>query len=451
VSKLKTVLSIGCGGCVLLAALGGGWLGYRSSHTNAELDERVVRIQQRVQAIETAGAAPRPVLLGKPQPGNAVDAYRALGWAWGAEGEPDSDLDPSVLRERAEFAGRLPDEVLDELRVHLEGGVAPSEATLARVRKRLPLLHYLRTGLRRERCEWEQEFALGALAPFPRVLVLRQACEVQAYDASITTDPDRALRRGMELIAFAQDADRHPSLIMGMLAGRFEELGLRVLERALNRFELSDDQLARVAQFLAKLPEPTLDLHRETEFIQLEVSTLGLAGRYLDPELTAEDLEIPAEYSGALGQLFVARELRGVDHFAKRAEEVCALDYPQRVEFEKELVDEVSSSTYILGRIASPNFTAAMEHLDERCALRRCVAGLIAAHRARLEQGQFPAQLSGLAPDPFRPSSPLGYVVAGDTVRVYSVGLDQVDDGGERDGPTLNEPDLAVHSRVPAR
>jgi len=247
--------ALGLGALALAALVAAGvWaLCHRASR---ELDERLLRIRRDVAAFDEQASAPRPVLLGEPAAGNAADDYEALNWAWGAEGELPADLPPEVLAEREALGSQpLSDEESEALGVFLEDGGPLSAAGVRVLARRLPLLHHLRAGLRRTRCDWGHDFALGSMAPFPDCL--REVATMLAAHGLHTDDPQRALDAGLELLAFAQDFDRHPALIMGLLASRIERRGVQVLARALERFPLDAQQLERSRPFSTPSLSPT--------------------------------------------------------------------------------------------------------------------------------------------------------------------------------------------------
>jgi hypothetical protein len=61
----------------------------------------------------------------------------------------------------------------------------------------------------------------------------------------------------------------------------------------------------------------------------------------------------------------------------------------------------------------------------------RLVAGAIALEREKLARGHYPVDASALLPrDPFAPQQPLRYRLDGATYRLWSIGMNAVDDGG---------------------
>jgi hypothetical protein len=93
--------------------------------------------------------------------------------------------------------------------------------------------------------------------------------------------------------------------------------------------------------------------------------------------------------------------------------------------------------------------------LGEAVARREAMDAMLAARRFQRKQGQWPTTLEQMSPeflpkipvDPFA-GTPLRLKVDADFIRIYSIGRDRLDDGGESDGKA---PDVGFVQSLLAR
>lgn len=428
-SCVRSCLLFGC--LPLLGiALGLGlylWFSARSS-----LRERTGALVAEIDAFEARPPSPRPVLLGDPIPGNAADDYWLITYVLG----PPSTWKRGTRVTLAPTSYACDHAALNKVdtaaagkelqRRIFAGDRSPLTGEAARFAKLYaPLADQLRSALRKRRCDWGSQLDRGLGSDLFNLLETRNMAALLAHQASLA-EGEAAAERSLEVVLFARDLARFPSLYAITLGAKVEEIGLEVVRASLKR--LPPSGLRRVIAVLGRL-EP-VDVRRtlECDRLALLVHLSAKGGTPVSPQAEssgfmrlASGMEIkrPGRVETWLGnRVLLDREWRLYEGYYREALE--ALDQPasQRGRVAAELRDRINSSLSVLGRFALPNIRRLGELLEESEARYQATRMLAAAQLHRLETGAFPKSGAALAPylggalplDPFKDrEKPLAY------------------------------------------
>ena len=454
-SKAPRNCAAGCLGLVVLSVVG---VGVASFSANRKLEARQQAAAARVLALGEAAAAPRAPLLQSEAAGadardeaNAVVDYNGLQWAM-SQGD-DKRVSEAWRRRRP----TLPEDVeavvaqiqgskefdyglavgLDE---YLDPRIATPLTPSARAEfeRFLPATRYVRAGVARGRCDWETRWEQGIEVEIPNLLQFRSAANILAYEAT-TQEPREALETGLVIVAFGDDVERHGTLIASMISIALRSVGYRSLAHTMGRAGLEERDYQRVLDVLARQRWMTSTEVIERESLSGEISILRLGGHPLEVNGSRDQpTEAPpgANFLAALPFL-QEREIEGYVGFMERAAQVEALPEGERSAAWDRLEQDLSESSYMFAKLATPNLRWVGMTVSESRATSDATRALAAAHILRLREGSFPARLSALTPllgalpaDPSRPGQPLTYRLEGEILVIYGWGENGTDEGG---------------------
>jgi hypothetical protein len=309
----------------------------------------------------------------------------------------------------------------------LDRGVAPTPEMRAALELHAPLLRCVRDAVGRRSCAWgSAEEAVFAPSTGAGVIELAFAAEAEA--------PAEAARTGLVLVAYARDLLRHPSVVT-VNAGEWAlHIGARALARAMNR-GLGREGYVEVSDALGRL-EP-IDLRPAAEGARLRalIEVARRSGRLLpqgasppSPWARARDaLRLHDRWSSLEEEIAVERQTLGMDVVARRR-----------------FVDRVlrpRPSMVLCEGTSFCGFDAVQDYTVQSEVESRMARVLAAAHLHRLATGAFPLDPADLdvplPEDPFAPGSPVRYRAMSDEVRVWSRGLNLLDEGGTGDDVLL--------------
>ncbi|MBL4849874.1 MAG: hypothetical protein JKY65_30470 [Planctomycetes bacterium] len=400
---------LGCLGAILL---GGFLLGLLSVNASARLDARLTQAKQEISEVRARTDDRRATVLGTPaNDDNAVVDYQGLEWVLTAGDEASRRV--SWERSRPELPGDV-DKVekqtkpkrkkhsLDNTSRLMEGifpgteiddsprgrrKLAAAKALFWRVR---PALRYVRSGLKRGKCDWGTQLEMGMESEIPNLRPMRAAASLMAYEASLQ-EPRDAIQTGLEIVAFGTDLGRQGTLIGSMVGQKVSSIGFKSLNHTLARPGLEARDYRRVIEALGTYQVASITDLIAAERLAGVVTVLGLSGRPLSGRLAGSE---PREEAVFKFSLFTARELEGYEHFLGRAQEVASLPKTRRPAAWETLTAELSASPYVLVK-AIPNLRTLDSNLLESESEARIVRILAAAHLVRLEKGAFPQQSGG--------------------------------------------------------
>lgn len=472
----------GCLGTVLLCAI---VFGVVSASASATLDARFLAVGEEIAEIQQEANAPRTTVVGAPaNDENAVIDYQGLEWiltsgkaglmrreSWKVQA-PELPDDIDAMLKRANPDGREVDYFLVMAGLLAETldpeGAGKAEAMSKRLRraeaeaafkKFRPALRYVRDGLRRGKCDWKTRWERGFRFEAPNRLCMQAVASLMAYEASLQP-PSEAIQTGLEIVAFGQDLSRQGLMIDCAIGAAISRNGFKSLAHTMGRPGCKADDYARVISALSDYRTQDPDQILARERMTAVVTALELSGRRFDPK----DTEYFEEQGGFLAKfsVFHVRELDGYEHFMGREIEVSRMTPGEREAAHGDLRRDLDGSSYFLAKVAMPNLVEVQERLLEADVLARITRVLAAAHLQRLERGAFPADIGDVAKslgvgaqDIFSPTpgTPLLYALVGGEARCWSVGRNQVSEGGP-EGWTKSEggsDDCGFRSRAPVK
>ena len=455
--RLRHGIRCGCLGVLLLLPAWGLAAYHRAGRL---LDREHQRVSAEVAERRAALAAERPPVFGEPRPGNAADDYVAAFYLLSA-GDPSArsprwQEDPPLVPASAvaiaqQLEGCKPVDALmsSEIYAHLDTGAPIKSTTLAVIASYRPALRFVREGAHRERCSWDFPWQDGWNADVPNLIDVRTLGGLLALEAEQDSDPRRALRGGLELLGFARDLGRHPSLISRMIGVALSQAGVRSLCQTYGRPGLEREDYELAARALARLaPNPT-DEAFVNERLLTRINLLADSGRPLQSGVHSS--------LGGLYQfdLVAAWELANLERIDRRTRALLSGPRGPRLAGFRQLEREVEGAPSLLLEVYRANWSEAQDHIWEERAALDAARVLAAAHLYRLEQGRFPASSEALVPrlgqvprDRFG-EGPLRLILDPQTGELccYSVGRNGVDEGGSRRG---DADDLAARTSAPA-
>ncbi len=396
--------------------------------------------EQRVeQALEAIRAEGYPVTLDEldawyaepPLGENAADML-AHAFKWYVEIEPELS-EHLPIAGTAEPPGRtdpLPEDMKQAIAQHLENN--------------LDALEFLYEGAAIPECRWPIDLTQNSF-PMDHVHQIRTGAYLLMLEAMYKAergDSGGATDAVVAMIGLARSLDEEPTSISQSIRAHRLRLGRDALEQALNRTALTEVQLARLQRTL-----------REAEdaggFVRGFVGNRCLAADVMQHGSSMDDDSIiPTLAPGPARALYEGVGLNDFDTAAfleLYAEIVEAAKTPpddrlDAVHTIDELLSELPqywlSSRYFLQR-TTRQFES---DLDTRAQLRAARVGL-AVERHRVAHGELPESLDTLVPefldrvpkDPFG-DGPLKYERLENGFMVYSIGVDEEDDGGKEPG-----------------
>ena len=358
----------------------------------------LVGLQYQLKAIgETYRRDACVPFLGKPKPPDFGDPYPAQMIA----------AIQTVITEQSEVLGEL-----DRLR-HLQRG-------------RMPVTYS------------------GFESLLPQLSPVRSAAKLKCLDSVCKAsqgDVDSAALDSVVILNIGGSIAGEPNLICLLVAVSCDALAMQALEQALAAGVCADRTLLEIGGAIehalaSRSPTPAfwgeraayMDIFSRAAEGDTAIFSISMSGAGVPPAGLYK-------YVRGLRLLDQAESLALVAPLCEPAESLKALS-TRAATCEK----GVSSLPpyYFVSRMFLPSFTRAVTVLGQSSARLRCARAGLALERFRLKRGQWPQDLADLVPellrdipvDPFD-EQPLRYARTDRGVVVYSVGEDEVDDGGD--------------------
>lgn len=427
--SVGTMACLGCGGLLLLLCVG---FGVASLAASRSVERRMVLLSAELddaRAARPPERAPLFHLAHEVQDGDAVDDYAAL-----VSGAPPLLTTPE---------GATVEDLLDEGQ--------PLTPIMAQSLARYgPLTRLVRSGIRRERCDWKVDLASGAAIGRLEIDPFLAAAEYMAYEAA-AQPPPAAARTGLEVVAFGRDVARHDTLVSGLLGVVIQGIGVRAIARALDQGEASKEELTELLTTLDALPPLDLERGLTCERLQMQVAMARCSGHPLAPgRRWTGPTGLPAW--SRIGPLFFEREMeayadgmRELGEALKRpADERAAASRAVRARYQR----------YVFAGFAIPDLTATQDNVETVAVEVDLCRVLLAARLHLAETGQPPARdidlarrLGGRLPrDPFA-GAPVRWAVRDGRLRAWSVGRNLTDEDGQR-GQSKDTGDVVLSTGV---
>lgn len=392
----------------------------------------------------------------------ALEAVRAQGFpvdleeldAWYAQpppGENAADVLALAFEEYVEAPPLLAERLPFEGEAELPGRAEPlpegmKKAIAHHLKMNAEALDLLRQGAAMPACRWPVDFTLGSFVEQSHLHRLRGGVRLLALEAMYSAervDSERASDALMAGLGLARSLDKEPSLSSHQI-GRVPclSIALGALDRVLNRTVLTNGQLARLEQAL-----------REAE--DTNGYARGLAGDWC---LAADAMRNARTLQGWMQEpriLIDAAEVLVLgDH---ERTELLAL-YQALIAASQTPLDDRLDALNAAPRVLSPGLSRGVLAKMAAVPIMHTVVGEIrigarlraartalAIERYRLMHGRLPELLDDLVPeflaeipnDPFG-DGPVMYKRLDTGFVVYSIGVDEEDDGGKEQGRDEN-------------
>lgn len=389
------------------------------------------RLNRRLRALGEAGYAlslseldERYVLPAGAE--NAAEYYLAAFSAYGEPNDEEKELLPWVGR--AKRPART--EPVNE---------ATQQATEAFLAENAEALTLLREAAALEHAQYAMDLSQGADMVMPWLKDVRRSAfllSLEGLDACVQNDPNRALESVRATLALAQSVDC-PVIICRLVQIAVRALTCRNIEQLVNRVALTDEQLQTLGQWLQAGADE--DGYRQA---LIGERCFGLQ-RFGAPGSISSDMG----EGKILSAILVPMKILGLHDRDKLSyldlmqDYIDALDLPlteRLAEFEAVEEDfRKGSRVHLLTQLIMPALKRSYQIEIRHVADRRVAHTALAVERYRLAQGKLPQTLNELVPayldavpvDPFDGQA-LRYKLLAKGYVVYSVGEDEIDDGG---------------------
>ncbi len=259
----------------------------------------------------------------------------------------------------------------------------------------------------------------------------RQAARILLLDAHVAAhrgDDARALQDVRAMFALSDALRGEPVLISQLVRIAIHAIGCDTVDKLLPHCDWDDDDLASLETAIGTAEfskEATRALYGERVLLLTELDRMTLGPLRGDSKQTALDFfdQSIAAFDGTPAEIFQYRDQ--INAFSnQRQKGLMAVD------------------SIVLQLL--PAVDAVIVATARATARQRFTNAAIAAKRYRLTQGQFPESLSAIPPELLGPTGesasklvdpfdgrPLRYRVESSRIVIYSIGSDEVDDGGD--------------------
>lgn len=308
-------------------------------------------------------------------------------------------------------------------------------------------------------CRYPIEFEAGVGALVEHAQDMRGVARILSLDVRVKTergDVAGALTSLKTTIVAGQTLQHQPTLVEQLVRIAVVGIALADAHHMLNVAELTDEQLAELAEAIAAI-DPRVGMVN---------GTLGERGMGYH---TFHHLEMLGNQAGPLVKSSGGKLSRPEDcllylYFMKDWIDASRQPFPQALQQVKSVEDRLKAQVgsgnvldkvrYTVTFLMLPAVGAANQAHARQQAQRDLLLAAIAAERFRQETGAWPTQLSELTPkylsavpsDPFD-GKPLRMWLEGDEIAIYSVGADGKDDLGTSNGERP-EPDQVVRIKA---
>lgn len=300
---------------------------------------------------------------------------------------------------------------------------------------------------------FDRDFGQGISMLLPNVQGVRSAARMLVLEARVAAhrgDSERVTRAVHGLFATCNSVAEDPITISHLVRVAIAGIAAQELEVALESVELSSDELA-----ILRSDVQAMDLQRGLERSLMGERVVGMLAyrnpAHLEAEITSP---IPVRANNEDLTLYLSTLAKCIE--ASREPFPMAIASSQAAEAH---VREVSSSginrmRYVFTNLLMPAMSAVFQATGRGIGTNSCTDTALAIEQYRLANGSIPASLDELVPafissvpiDPMD-GKPLRYIVTDSGYTLYSVGRNQVDDGGVSGEELLDEV-FSVQSRI---
>lgn len=298
----------------------------------------------------------------------------------------------------------------------------------------------------------------------------RTVCDWLEHDAMLLVhdgDPDRALESCHAILNAGRGFDGEPFLIPHLIRVALQHRAIQSIERVLAQGEPADagmlklqaalEKEGRESSWLPSMRGERAGFNHLMENIQNgKISTTSTRGLFSFGGGGGSNVN---RVGLALAEVYPRSLLKYYPDYLKhmnRMVDAAKLPYNERLDQMNELENECKTTGNILVRLLMPAVTKVGQADARSQALLRATAVALACERYRLAKNQWPESLDVLVQAKFMEAIPLDpfdgkslrYRRTKEGAVVYSVGVDQKDDGGTIDFERMHEPGKDVGVRL---
>lgn len=322
------------------------------------------------------------------------------------------------------------------------------EALLAKYDRAMQAMH--QAAAKGGAARFELDFAKGIGLTLEHVQHARSGARMLSLESHVRAhrgDAAGVVESLVTMHRLGECLDSEPILISQLVRVAIHSMAVEQTRRMLSEVNFSDNQLARLQRefsptdFATSFQQAMLG-ERVFGITTLNMQDIGAAtGEPMPPGLTLLRESNLVAYLDHMEKLIAASKLP----YAEGQQAFEAVDLQMKDASAWEQLNQA------IARTLTPSVQAAQTASTRGDAANRMIVALIAAKRFQLQHGDLPQRLEQLAPEflpqvPFDPfdGQPLKYSVNRGIVRIYSVGKDTIDNGGQDDGN--HDPDFLMEA-----
>lgn len=439
-------------GTVALAVLAAGAVFARHRRALGSVRERAERARAEIAAIQGADCA-RPPFGSSAVAGNAWDFYAR---AFDQHAALAGGAEPGSLPFGADLEALMTADTFDAAR---------ADALLTQFGEPIGLV---RLGLNRSHACSPFDRNLGFEAPMPSMQAARSLGQLMLLDARRSEtrgDLADATVKALEVIAYAQDLERHGSLLCAIVGASLERSTLVQLERLVANGALGDRSLsaleAQLTAFEASRPPFVWAIRDERLGLVAGLAGVSERGSGAQPlDAATPDASSPAVVWRVHSWLFtpqIAEAIEVSDEYYRALEEQAAAPFATFKTRAQQMNESLEANGNAVLAVVVPAFDVAARGDAIVRAQMQLVLLAARLERVRRTTGALPATVSEVATgpsarllvDPLN-GEPFGYRAEHGGAALWSVGANLENDNG-RPSVDDNAPAGDIVVRIPAR
>lgn len=302
------------------------------------------------------------------------------------------------------------------------------------------------------------DYSMGASVKLEHVQMMRGGARALSLQCQVDLHHDRpheAVENIIALVALARTLDQEPCLIAHLVRIAIHSMAIRDMQLAMRAVQISDEDLVRLQQALRKIGVES-NLRRA-------LAGEGVFGYMACVDMRAMNGLTPQEAKEIAGRTpqrryDAAMILRNNNRIIEASEAGLADAIRVAHDVEDELADLMKSTPnriiFMMSAMMTPAYSRGVEAFARSASQRDLADAAIAAERFRRQHGKWPDKLEQLVPDflpaapvdPFN-NQPLKLIATPVEFKVYSVGQDGKDDGGDISGDNPADIGFAIPLR----
>lgn len=339
--------------------------------------------------------------------------------------------------------------------------LAEAEAYLAHHQRLLDLLATLPN--RRVTVRYPADFALGIHTPLPHVQQVRHAARALQLQWHVDLHrgrPEAAANRILETLALADTLRNEPVIVSQLVRSAVNYVAVKMLENTLKQADISDADLIRLQLALRQYdPQQAWGQALQGERASFYTASTLPFSQLNNEAPTRKQMEDfagrqPARPHDAALTLRLFRQVEVAND--ESMEKAIAAGQKIDLELKKIAASPMQRVIHLQTMLLMPALTAGAQGMAQNAATLNAADAALAAVRFRRVNQVWPQSLAQLVPeflpqvplDPFD-GKPLRIVVTANELKVYSIGKDLTDDGGDLTEPQNKDRGFVATWREP--